>query len=172
MHTHLTILKKYEISTIQQFKTQRAERDKLAGANHYDNANRWVGAIGEDLFEQFCKIRGWDYTKQEYRPTRDLYDFAVREKFVDVKTFGRNRRPTTDDWCGVIEAQIGHTGVDTYVFVSFVYSTNQAYLHGWLSKVEFIKMAKSYKKGQRVSFDFVTPIDTRLVQIKQLRLFK
>lgn len=166
---------------VQKAIQETQAKDKSPNARRlFISTDRHVGSLGEDAFEEWLKISflPGDYKRCTKKGRTDQLDFLVtkhdRDKMlwkVDVKTVKRTVPPEPEYGCEVAEVQISDPAVDCYVFSSHNINTSITHVLGWLAKEEFLKVAFSVKRGQKVKRRngyLVCPEDMRMCYLHQL----
>jgi hypothetical protein len=135
-----------------------------------------IGYIGEFVFEKWCNENKIDntYLGREVTGSPDKGDFLIHNLVIDVKTQEIFYYPQ-DDWrCEVTSDQIKRP-VEIYVF-SKLYNKNKKvlYLIGWLTKEDFLRLAKFresgiFLKGKKVHYP---KYDVLINQLKNLESLK
>lgn len=73
------------------------------------------------------------------------YDIKYNNKLIDVKTMGRTSPPKENFVNNLIDLQINHSA-DHFIFNSFNKKNNILTVCGWISKTNFVKLAKYFPK--------------------------
>lgn len=74
------------------------------------------------------------------------FDIKYNKKLIDVKTMGRTSQPKKNYVNNLIDLQINHSA-DHFIFNSFNKKNNILTVCGWISKSNFIKLAKYFPKN-------------------------
>lgn len=74
------------------------------------------------------------------------FDINYNNKLIDVKTMGRTSQPKKNYVNNLIDLQINHSA-DHFIFNSFNKKNNILTVCGWISKLNFIKLAKYFPKN-------------------------
>jgi hypothetical protein len=87
-------------------------------------------------------------------------DFTYNHNTVDVKVVGRTVYPKPHYSVEVVEQQIKYD-VDVYIFCSFHKVKNDLTVCGWMTKHEFLKKARHFRRGEEMSRDDGTKFNLR-----------
>jgi hypothetical protein len=105
-------------------------------------AQQLIGVIGEIMIRNLFKAGkidgsiGFD----------GGYDLDVNNKLIDVKTMGRTTDPREDYVNNFIDLQLNHKA-KYFIFNSLNKKTKELTVCGWISKEDFLKLAKHYPEG-------------------------
>lgn len=142
------VLEKYEVRA----KAIRAERDRLYG-NIYaesDTDQRWVGDLGEMVFNSWLKHQGikgfnWILDAAAGKP-----DFITALNIrIGVKAVKR-KVPPRMDYTAQITAQHAHEPIDHYFFMTYEINERRMWLLGGIDRERFLREARYYAAGEWV----------------------
>jgi hypothetical protein len=152
---------------VEFFKEKRKEKDVRMGENIFDSKGSWVGDLAEDGFEVLLKQENIKYAHWTNPFEKDRRDFTVGEYEIDVKCLRTNYYPRVDYNVSVAKRQTNNSVVNTYVFSFFYEPMKKLLLVGSMSKEDFLKNAREYTKGYKLTEKYTYPCDAFSIYCNQ-----
>lgn len=89
------------------------------------------------------------------------WDFKIHSEKIDVKNASRTVTPKPQYEALVVSDQVRYD-VQIYLFTSYNHRRNELTICGWLTKDQFLKKARLYKRGDIIERDNNTTFTCRL----------
>lgn len=124
--------------------------------NIYQEAStdiRWVGDLGEIVFNSWLKASGLTGFGWHQDNTAGKPDFTIRDQRIDAKTVKR-KVPPQPHYTAQITAQHADHPIDLLFFLSYEIAIQQMWLLGGIKMTEFLSFATVYKGGEQVHTNY------------------
>ena len=135
------------VTTDMLAKATARDQGKYNDKSFMDGEGNFPGFLGEYI------VGVW---RPDWKHVLDSYDYdflTAKGSTVDVKTKYTTSDSPRGSWMASVCRDSGHQRVDYYVFVRVFRDENGNYpfgrIYGAMSKVEFMKKATFYKKGEK-----------------------